>query len=90
MQEPEKLILGNQLLDMGGGALTGCHLTEVEIYFREGKKSCLKSIVEEMRYQIRVNLYGYSWRYDAGEEKTVQMDRCGKPESFSRNTMKKQ
>lgn len=65
----KKLVMGNQLLDMGGGALTGCHLTEVEIYFREGKKSCLKSIVEEMRYQIRVNLYGYSWRYDAGEEK---------------------
>ena len=65
----KKLVLGNQLLDMGGGALTGCHLTEVEIYFRERKKSCLKSIVEEMRYQIRVSLYGYSWRYDAGEEK---------------------
>lgn len=65
----KKLVLGNQLLDMGGGALTGCHLTEVEIYFREGKKSCLKSIVEEMRYQIRVSLHGYSWRYDAGEEK---------------------
>ena len=65
----KKLVLGNQLLDMGGGALTGCHLTEVEIYFREGKRSCLKSIVEEMRYQIRVSLHGYSWRYDAGEEK---------------------
>ena len=65
----KKLVLGNQLLDMGGGALTGCHLTEVEIYFRERKKSCLKSIVEEMRYQIRVSLHGYSWRYDAGEEK---------------------
>lgn len=58
----KKLVLGNQLLDMGGGALTGCHLAEVEIYFREGKKSCLKSIVEEMRYQIRVSLHGYSWR----------------------------
>lgn len=65
----KKLVLGNQLLDMGGGALTGCHLTEVEIYFREGKKSCLKSIVEEMRYQIRVSLHGYSWRtYSDGEE----------------------
>ncbi len=65
----KKLVLGNQLLDMGGGALTGCHLTEVEIYFREGKKSCLKSIVEEMRYQIRVNLHGYSWRTGSdGEE----------------------
>ncbi len=86
----KKLILGNQLLDMGGGALTGCRLEEVEIYFREGKKSCLKSIVEEMRYQIRVSLYGYSWEMLQVKKKTVQMDRCGKPESFSRNTMKKQ
>ena len=65
----KKLILGNRLLDMGGGALTGCHLTEVDIYFREGKKSCLKSIVEEMRYQMRINLHGYSWISDAGEER---------------------
>lgn len=66
----KKLILGNQLLDMGGGALTGCRLEEVEIYFREGKKSCLKSIVEEMRYQIRVSLYGYSWRCCAEKNST--------------------
>lgn len=64
----KKLILGNGLLDMGGGALTGCHLTEVEIYFCEGKKSCLKSIVEEMRYQMRVSLHGYSWISVDGEE----------------------
>ena len=83
----KKLILGNQLLDMGGGALTGCHLEEVEIYFREGKKSCLKSIVEEMRYQIRVSLYGYSWRCCA--EKTVQMNGCGKSGFYFRNTMKR-
>ena len=70
----KKLILGNQLPDMGGGALTGCHLAEVEIYFREGKKSCLKSIVEEMRYQIRVSLYGYSWRCVAGKEKNSTDD----------------
>ena len=69
VQKPwKKLILGNQLLDMGGGALTGCRLEEVEIYFREGKKSCLKSIVEEMRYQIRVSLYRYSWRCCAGKK----------------------
>ena len=33
-----KLVLGNRLLDMGGGALTGCHLEEVEIYLQDGKK----------------------------------------------------
>lgn len=66
----KKLILGNQLLDMGGGALTGCHLTEVEIYFRNGKKSCLKSIVEEMRYQMRISLHGYSWKNGDNGEKS--------------------
>ena len=52
-----KLVLGNRLLDMGGGALTGCHLEEVEIYLQDGKKSSLKSIVEEMRYQMRIYLH---------------------------------
>lgn len=51
-----KIRLGNSLLDMGGGALTGCHLSEIEIDFENGKKSCLKSIAEEMRYQLRVKL----------------------------------
>lgn len=55
----KKLRLANQLLDMGGGALTGCHLEEIEIDFEEGKKSCLKSIVEEMRYQLRIKLNYY-------------------------------
>ena len=56
-----KLVMGDQLLDMGGGALTGCHLNEVEIFFEGGKKSCLKSVLEEMRYQIRVSLHGEDW-----------------------------
>lgn len=34
----KKLVMGNQLLDMGGGALTGCHLTEVEIISVRGRK----------------------------------------------------
>lgn len=55
----KKLRLANQLLDMGGGALTGCHLEEIEIDFEEGKKSCLKSIVEEMRYRLRIKLNYY-------------------------------
>ena len=73
----KKLALGNQLLDMGGGALTGCHLTEVGIYFREGKKSCLKSIVEEMRYQMRVSLHGYSWRIGSNEEQGSDEEQGG-------------
>ena len=55
----QKIRLSNRLLDMGGGALTGCRLAEVEIDFEDGKKSCLKSIAEEMRYQLRVKLNYY-------------------------------
>lgn len=61
------LKLADSLLDMGGGALTGCHVSDVEIHFLHGKKSCLKSIVDEMRYQIRaVLLY-----YEEGKEARI-------------------
>ena len=61
------LTLADSLLDMGGGALTGCHISNVEIHFLHGKKSCLKSIVDEMRYQIRaILLY-----YEEGEEARI-------------------
>ena len=57
----------DSLLDMGGGALTGCRVSDVEIHFLHGKKSCLKSIVDEMRYQIRaVLLY-----YEEGKEARI-------------------
>ena len=60
-----KLILTDSLLDMGGGALNGCRLSNVEIHFRKGKKSCLKSIVEEMRYQILAELLYYEENKEA-------------------------
>ena len=37
-----KLVLGNRLLDMGGGALTGCHLEEVDI--SSGRKKELSEV----------------------------------------------
>lgn len=51
------LTLTDSLLEIGGGALTGCRLSEVEIHFYEGKKSCLKSIVDEIRFALRAGLY---------------------------------
>ena len=56
-RELKKLILTDSLLDIGGGAFTGCGLSEVEIHFQSGEKSCLKSIVDEIRFAIRAELY---------------------------------
>lgn len=51
-----KLILSNDLLEIGGGVFTGCRLEEVEIHFYNGERSCLKSILEEIRFAIRAKL----------------------------------
>ena len=62
-RELKKLILSDSLPEIGGGALTGCGVAEVEIHFREGEKSCLKSILDEIRYAIRTRLiYGEDGR----------------------------
>ena len=37
-------------------AFTGCRLSEVEIHFQEGEQSCLKSILDEIRFEVRVKL----------------------------------
>lgn len=58
----KKLALTDSLLEIGGGAFTGCCLTEVEIHFRIGEQSCLKSILDEMRFAIQAELW-----YSAGE-----------------------
>lgn len=50
------LILSDSLLEIGGGAFTGCRLEAVEIYFFQGEKSCLRSIVDEIRFTVRARL----------------------------------
>lgn len=53
-----KLTLHDEILEIGGGALNGCRFQEVEIYFHhEGEQSALKSIVDEIRYEIHVRMY---------------------------------
>ena len=52
----KKLTLADSLLEIGGGAFTGCRLSEVEIHFQEGEQSCLKSILDEIRFEVRVKL----------------------------------
>ncbi len=65
----EKLILTDSLPEIGGGAFTGCSLSAVEIYLYSGEQSCLKSILDEMRFAIRARLH-----YMSGNvEETVQL-----------------
>lgn len=53
-----KLVLSDEILEIGGGALTGCRgIQEVEIYFRNGECSALKSILDEVRFQVHARLY---------------------------------
>lgn len=54
----KKLVLSDAILEIGGGALTGCRgIQEVEIHFRNGECSALKSILDEVRFQIHARLY---------------------------------
>jgi len=53
-----RLVMGNALLDIGGGALTGCRsVREVEIFFTGDAKSALRSLVSEERYTIHARLH---------------------------------
>jgi len=54
----KKLVLSDEILEIGGGALTGCRgIQEVEIYFKKGECSALKSILDEVRFQVHARLY---------------------------------
>ena len=54
----EKLILSDEILEIGGGALTGCRgIREVEIHFQKGEQSALKSILDEVRFAVHAKLY---------------------------------
>ena len=54
----KKLILSDEILEIGGGALTGCRgIREVEIHFKNGECSALKSILDEVRFQVHAKLY---------------------------------
>lgn len=62
----KKLIFSDGILEIGGGALNGCRIEEVEIYCRRGKQSALKSVLDEMRFEIHGILHYV--REDGGEE----------------------
>ena len=66
----KRLLLTDSLLEIGGGAFTGCNLSEVEIHFHEGEQSCLKSILDEIRFAVRAKLC-YFGDEDLGRENTA-------------------
>ena len=53
----KKLVLSDGILEIGGGALNGCRIEEVEIYCRRGKRSALKSVLDEIRFEIHAVLH---------------------------------
>ena len=56
-KELGKLILSDSLPEIGGGALSGCQVRQVEMELMEGEKSCLKSILDEIRFGIKARLF---------------------------------
>lgn len=53
----KKLILSNSLKGIGGGVFTGCRLSEVELYCHNGEESCLKSILDDIRFCMEVKFH---------------------------------
>lgn len=52
----EKLTFSDTFTDIGAGAFTGCRIKELEIDFYQGEQSCLKFILDEIRYALRATL----------------------------------
>lgn len=52
----KKLCFSDAFTDIGAGAFTGCRLEELEIDFYQGEQSCLKYILDEIRYALKATL----------------------------------
>lgn len=52
----KELCFTDSLMEIGGGAFTGCQLEKLNITCRHGKKTCLKKILEEQRFQMDVRI----------------------------------
>lgn len=53
----KKLCFSDAWQDIGAGAFTGCRPEEIEIDFYDGEKSCLKFLVDEIRFELRVTMH---------------------------------
>lgn len=53
----EELYVTDQIVRMGSGIFTGCRLRKIDIRFLEGKKSCLKEVLTEIRFEVTAVLH---------------------------------
>lgn len=53
----KELIFSDALKGTGTGVFNGCRLRYVEIFCNQGKSTCLKEIVGEVRYELYVTLH---------------------------------
>lgn len=68
----KRLHVTDQIDRMGSGVFTGCRLSEVEIDFYDGEKSCLKEILTEIRYEVYAVLnYGMGTEREGGKAKLL-------------------
>lgn len=61
----KELEFTDSLVDIGGGAFTGCQLERIRISCRNSQKTCLKQILEEQRFLLDVRI-----RYESPDGKT--------------------
>lgn len=66
----KRLCFSDTFTDIGAGAFTGCRLEEIEIDFYQGQKSCLKFIVDEIRYALRVTM---RYHHPDGQTETAKV-----------------
>lgn len=67
----QRLSFHDELPSIGGGALTGCRFGEVQVFLHEGERSALKSVLDEIRFAIRVKFHKASAA--CGEERDWEL-----------------
>lgn len=66
----KKLTFSDALKGTGTGVFNGCRLRHVEIFCNNGKSTCLKDIVGEIRYELYADLH---YRTEDGHQKTAKL-----------------
>lgn len=69
----EKIVLTDALTDIAGGVFTGCRLKEVEIHLYNGEKCCLRDIIAENRFCLRVTLHYHRGNAGADSVETAKL-----------------
>lgn len=66
----KELIFSDALKGTGTGVFNGCRLRHVKIFCNQGKSTCLKEIVGEVRYELYVTLH---YRTEKGNMETAKL-----------------